>query len=435
MLEVANSVIAKLSKSEAKNYISQIIFDESRSNSSEVVFIAPNALVANYIRTKFSSLIANTFESLITHKPAIKIICASSEGEQKKSVLLAQNKQNRAQIYENYTFENFIVGHSNQLAFQVSQMVAAEPGKKYNPLFIYGSTGLGKTHLLHSIGNYALNHGQNVICVTSEQFFNDFVVNVQNKTMQKFKEKYRTCDILLIDDVQFLAQEKSEKIREEFFHTFNDLREKKAQIVLTSDNPPKLLKGFEERLVSRFESGLIANITPPELDTKIRIIKAKCEFDGVSLDNETIDYIATNMGDNIREIEGALLSLNAFARLMSQKITLEFAKTVIKDQVKVHKDSSSIDEIIALVASNLNVKISEIKSKSKTKKIVEARRICIYLAKSLTPNSMPALAANFGLKDHSAVSHNIKKINELMNNDSVFKAKIEEIKNKILQKR
>ena len=272
MLEVANSVIAKLSKSEAKNYISQIIFDESRSNSSEVVFIAPNALVANYIRTKFSSLIANTFESLITHKPAIKIICASSQGEQKKSVLLAQNKQNRAQIYENYTFENFIVGHSNQLAFQVSQMVAAEPGKKYNPLFIYGSTGLGKTHLLHSIGNYALNHGQNVICVTSEQFFNDFVVNVQNKTMQKFKEKYRTCDILLIDDVQFLAQEKSEKIREEFFHTFNDLREKKAQIVLTSDNPPKLLKGFEERLVSRFESGLIANITPPELDTKIRII-------------------------------------------------------------------------------------------------------------------------------------------------------------------
>ena len=435
MLEVANSVIAKLSKSEAKNYISQIIFDESRSNSSEVVFIAPNALVANYIRTKFSSLIANTFESLITHKPAIKIICASSQGEQKKSVLLAQNKQNRAQIYENYTFENFIVGHSNQLAFQVSQMVAAEPGKKYNPLFIYGSTGLGKTHLLHSIGNYALNHGQNVICVTSEQFFNDFVVNVQNKTMQKFKEKYRTCDILLIDDVQFLAQEKSEKIREEFFHTFNDLREKKAQIVLTSDNPPKLLKGFEERLVSRFESGLIANITPPELDTKIRIIKAKCEFDGVSLDNETIDYIATNMGDNIREIEGALLSLNAFARLMSQKITLEFAKTVIKDQVKVQKDSSSIDEIIALVASNLNVKISEIKSKSKTKKIVEARRICIYLAKSLTPNSMPALAVNFGLKDHSAESHNIKKINELMNNDSVFKAKIEEIKNKILKKR
>ena len=403
MLEVANSVIAKLSKSEAKNYISQIIFDESRSNSSEVVFIAPNALVANYIRTKFSSLIANTFESLITHKPAIKIICASSQKKQKKSVLLAQNKQNRAQIYENYTFENFIVGHSNQLAFQVSQMVAAEPGKKYNPLFIYGSTGLGKTHLLHSIGNYALNHGQNVICVTSEQFFNDFVVNVQNKTMQKFKEKYRTCDILLIDDVQFLAQEKSEKIREEFFHTFNDLREKKAQIVLTSDNPPKLLKGFEERLVSRFESGLIANITPPELDTKIRIIKAKCEFDGVSLDNETIDYIATNMGDNIREIEGALLSLNAFARLMSQKITLEFAKTVIKDQVKVHKDSSSIDEIIALVASNLNVKISEIKSKSKTKKIVEARRICIYLAKSLTPNSMPALAVNIKLKDHSSV--------------------------------
>ncbi len=433
MLESAtNYVLSKLSKTEAKAYICQIIFDSKRSDEKNIVFIAPNLFIANFVRTKFSELIANSYEEKLGFKPNIKIQIPQKTS--KKTQTLAEIKQtqsNRALLLENFTFENFIVGDSNQYAFSVAKSVANEPGKSYNPLFIYGSTGLGKTHLLHSIGNATMARNLNVICVTAEQFYNDFIVNVDNRTMPKFKEKYRNCDILLIDDVQFLAN-CSNKVQEEFFFTFNDLREKSSQIALTCDKPPKMLKGFEERLISRFESGLIADITPPELETKIRIIKAKCSFDGIILNDDIINYIATNMGDNIREIEGALLSINAFSRLMGQNITLEFAKSVIKDQIKSKKESSSLEEIMNIVAHELNIKVSEIKSKSKTKKIVEARRICIYLAKNLTPNSMPQLANHFGLKDHSAVSHNIKKIHELMNISEDFKAQIEEIKNKIM---
>lgn len=433
MLESAtNYVLSKLSKTEAKAYICQIIFDSKRSDEKNIVFIAPNLFIANFVRTKFSELIANSYEEKLGFKPNIKIQIPQKTS--KKTQTLAEIKQtqsNRALLLENFTFENFIVGDSNQYAFSVAKSVANEPGKSYNPLFIYGSTGLGKTHLLHSIGNATIARNLNVICVTAEQFYNDFIVNVDNRTMPKFKEKYRNCDILLIDDVQFLAN-CSNKVQEEFFFTFNDLREKSSQIALTCDKPPKMLKGFEERLISRFESGLIADITPPELETKIRIIKAKCSFDGIILNDDIINYIATNMGDNIREIEGALLSINAFSRLMGQNITLEFAKSVIKDQIKSKKESSSLEEIMNIVARELNIKVSEIKSKSKTKKIVEARRICIYLAKNLTPNSMPQLANHFGLKDHSAVSHNIKKIHELMNISEDFKAQIEEIKNKIM---
>lgn len=433
MLESAtNYVINKLLKSEANPYISQIIFDLKRSDEKNIVFIAPNLFIANFVRTKFSELIANSYEEKLGFKPNIKIQIPQKTNKKMQTLAeIKQTQSNRALLLENFTFDNFIVGDSNQYAFSVAKSVANEPGKNYNPLFIYGSTGLGKTHLLHSIGNATMARNLNVICVTAEQFYNDFIVNVDNRTMPKFKEKYRNCDILLIDDVQFLAN-CSNKVQEEFFFTFNDLREKNSQIALTCDKPPKMLKGFEERLISRFESGLIADITPPELDTKIRIIKAKCKFDGIILNDDIINYIATNMGDNIREIEGALLSINAFSRLMGQNITLEFAKSVIKDQIKSKKESSSLEEIMNIVARELNIKVSEIKSKSKTKKIVEARRICIYLAKNLTPNSMPQLANHFGLKDHSAVSHNIKKIHELMNISEDFKAQIEEIKNKIM---
>lgn len=436
LVDIANSVLAKLCKGEARNYISQIVFDAKRSDNENIIFLAPNQLIANFIRTKYLALLSNTFELEAGIKPQINItVQAQSKAKSnQKSVDMAQLKAQSSLLNVSFTFDSFIVGDSNQYAFTVAKSVAAEPGKSYNPLFIYGSTGLGKTHLLHSIGNATLARSLNVIYVTAEQFYNDFIVNVENRSMPKFKEKYRKCDILLIDDVQFLAT-RTPKVQEEFFHTFNDLRNKNAQIALTSDKPPKLLKGFEERLVSRFESGLVADITPPELDTKIRIIKAKCKIDGVVLNDEIINYIATNMGDNIREIEGALLSINAYARLMSQTITLEFAKNIIKDQIKSKKDTVSLEEIINIVAKEQNIKVSEIKSKNKTKKIVEARRICIYLAKNFTPNSMPQLAQHFGLKDHSAVSHNIKKINEIMESNEEFKTQIEEIKNKILQEK
>ena len=434
---VANEVLELLSKeilpSEFECYIKQLKFNEKSSNSTNVVFNAPNEIIAKFIQTKYASKIAHLFEVKTGQKPVINVLAATkTQSKPAKKVDVKEIKAQSSLLNPSYTFENFVVGDSNQFAFLSAKAVSEQLGKIYNPLFIYGPTGLGKTHLLQSVGNFCLNGGKMVICVTSEQFITDFTYNLNNHSMERFREKYRNCDVLLIDDVQFLG--KTDKIQEEFFHTFNELHAKNGQIVMTSDRQPKLLKGFEDRLRTRFEWGIIADITPPELDTKIAIIKKKCEFDKIYLDKDVINYIATNMGDNIREIESAIINLNAYARLMRQKITLEFAKNILRDQIKEKRENINLENIVEIVSKDLNVKPSDMKSKSRSKNIVEARRIVIYLAKNLTPNSMPQIAQFFNMKDHSAVSHSIKKINELIETNEYFKVRVEELKNKILTK-
>lgn len=434
---VANEVLELLSKeilpSEFECYIKQLKFNEKSSNSTNVVFNAPNEIIAKFIQTKYASKIAHLFEVKTGQKPVINVQAATkAQSKPAKKVDVKEIKAQSSLLNPSYTFENFVVGDSNQFAFLSAKAVSEQLGKIYNPLFIYGPTGLGKTHLLQSVGNFCLNGGKMVICVTSEQFITDFTYNLNNHSMERFREKYRNCDVLLIDDVQFLG--KTDKIQEEFFHTFNELHAKNGQIVMTSDRQPKLLKGFEDRLKTRFEWGIIADITPPELDTKIAIIKKKCEFDKIYLDKDVINYIATNMGDNIREIESAIINLNAYARLMRQEITLEFAKNILRDQIKEKRENINLENIVEIVSKELNVKPSDMKSKSRSKNIVEARRIVIYLAKNLTPNSMPQIAQFFNMKDHSAVSHSIKKINELIETNEYFKVRVEELKNKILTK-
>ena len=434
---VANEVLELLSKeilpSEFECYIKQLKFNEKSSNSTNVVFNAPNEIIAKFIQTKYASKIAHLFEVKTGQKPVINVLAATkTQSKPAKKVDVKEIKAQSSLLNPSYTFENFVVGDSNQFAFLSAKAVSEQLGKIYNPLFIYGPTGLGKTHLLQSVGNFCLNGGKMVICVTSEQFITDFTYNLNNHSMERFREKYRNCDVLLIDDVQFLG--KTDKIQEEFFHTFNELHAKNGQIVMTSDRQPKLLKGFEDRLRTRFEWGIIADITPPELDTKIAIIKKKCEFDKIYLDKDVINYIATNMGDNIREFESAIINLNAYARLMRQEITLEFAKNILRDQIKEKRENINLENIVEIVSKELNVKPSEMKSKSRSKNIVEARRIVIYLAKNLTPNSMPQIAQFFNMKDHSAVSHSIKKINELIETNEYFKVRVEELKNKILTK-
>ena len=434
---VANEVLELLSKeilpSEFECYIKQLKFNEKSSNSTNIVFNAPNEIIAKFIQTKYASKIAHLFEVKTGQKPVINVLAATKmQSKPAKKVDVKEIKAQSSLLNPSYTFENFVVGDSNQFAFLSAKAVSEQLGKIYNPLFIYGPTGLGKTHLLQSVGNFCLNGGKMVICVTSEQFITDFTYNLNNHSMERFREKYRNCDVLLIDDVQFLG--KTDKIQEEFFHTFNELHAKNGQIVMTSDRQPKLLKGFEDRLRTRFEWGIIADITPPELDTKIAIIKKKCEFDKIYLDKDVINYIATNMGDNIREIESAIINLNAYARLMRQEITLEFAKNILRDQIKEKRENINLENIVEIVSKELNVKPSEMKSKLRSKNIVEARRIVIYLAKNLTPNSMPQIAQFFNMKDHSAVSHSIKKINELIETNEYFKVRVEELKNKILTK-
>jgi chromosomal replication initiator protein len=425
---------------EYERYIKQLVFFEKASRSDLAVFTAPNILICNWVKTKYGAKLAHLFEVKTGIKPTIKIV-----PEQKKSLLekspsasvplalYEEAKQTKSTILNpSYQFDSFVVGSSNQYAYSAAKSIAEKPGKMYNPVFIYGPTGLGKTHLIHAIGNYSLAQGKSVIYTTIEQFMNDFTYNLKNGSMDRFREKYRQCDVLLIDDVQFLSNKI--QTQEEFFHTFNDLHAKGRQIVLTSDKPPKMINGLEERLKSRFEWGLIADITLPELETKIAIINKKCELDGIALGGDIVSYIASNMGDNIREIESAIINLNAYASLMRQEITLEFAKNVMKEQIKEKRDNITLEEIIHVISKELNIKPSEIKSKKRSKNIVEARRIGIYLARTLTPNSMPSLASFFGMRDHTAVSHNMKKINELIENEEHFRLRLEELKHKILTK-
>jgi chromosomal replication initiator protein len=325
-----------------------------------------------------------------------------------------------------------VVGSSNQMAYNASTAVARKLGIQYNPLFIYGGTGLGKTHLLQAIGSNAIENNKSVIYVTIEQFMNDFTFSLKNKNMDHFRNKYRKCDLLLIDDIQFLSGK--EETQKEFFHTFNELHTANKQIVLTSDKLPSQIAGLEERLKSRFEWGLTTDVQIPALETKIAIVEKKSELNGINLSKEIVNFIATSLDSSVREIEGLLIKINASADLLGQKINLELVKDLLKEQLKDKKDNIKLPNIIEIVSSELNIKPSDLKSTKRSANIVNARRIVIYLAKELTHNSMPDIAKFLGMKDHSSVSKNISKSNELIEKDENFKLNLENIKNKITSK-
>ncbi|MCE3047148.1 chromosomal replication initiator protein DnaA [Helicobacter kayseriensis] len=432
---IGNDILKKLkdkiSLEEYEHYISKLKFDENASKSDLKVFSAPNIFLANWINNKYSQEIAFLFEEHLQTKPEIKIIVESKKEDVKTSTLQQIQKKTITKTFLNpsYTFSSFVVGDSNKLAFEVSKIIAQTQAKKYNPVLLYGGTGLGKTHLLNAIGNEVANKGKNVIYVTAEQFLNDYMVRINNNTMDRFREKYRNCDYLLIDDVQFFGGK--EKIQEEFFHTFNELHNSFKQIVMTSDKAPKKILGLEERLKSRFEWGFCADIIPPEFETKIAIIQQKCQINGIHIDEETIHFLASHINDNIRQIEGILIKLNVQASIMGQDITLKMAKNAIKESLEENNENITLENIIKMVSKALNIKPSEIKSKSRTKKVAEARRFVIYLARSLTPNSMPVLAKELNMKDHSAISKAYKKMQEETEENLHTKAIIDEIKTKI----
>ncbi|MFA5216716.1 chromosomal replication initiator protein DnaA [Sulfuricurvum sp.] len=429
--QVLNALKNEISELDYTRYIKQLQFNEEESKSNLAIFSAPNALIANWIRTKFADKIAHLFEVNTNIKPTVLINVLSSTITPSVTTAptIPAERAITSLLNPSYTFQNFVVGGSNNFAYIAAKNVSEKPGVVYNPLFIYGGVGLGKTHLMQAVGNVMLSQGKTVIYTSVEQFLNDFSRHLSNRTMDRFKDKYRKCDLLLIDDIQFLSGKN--QIQEEFFHTFEALRNENKQIIITSDKKPKQIGGLEERLKSRFEWGLVADIQPPELETKIEIIKKKCEINRVKLDREVINYVATIIENNTREIEGILSKLNAYSQLMGVDITIEFARNVLKEQMAEKRSNITIDLIMETVAKELNVKTSEIRSKSRNSNIVYARRIAIYLSRSLTPNSMPQLAQYFGMKDHTAVSHTMKKIQELMKNDEDFKIKVEELSNKV----
>lgn len=415
-----------------ERYLRQLVYKKTSSDDKIAIFEVNNRYISSWIKSKFTGLIQHCFEIYDGSKPTIEITL-SNEKKSKKDILKEQTQNESTEstiLNPSYTFDSFVVGPSNQMAYNASLAISNKPGIQYNPLFIYGGTGLGKTHLLQAIGNFAIEKGNTVIYVTIEQFMNDFTFSIKNKNMEHFRNKYRKCDVLLIDDIQFLSGK--EQTQEEFFHTFNELHNAKKQIVMTSDRLPSQIAGLVDRLKSRFEWGLTADVQIPGFETKIAIIEKKSELNGIHLSREIINFIATNLDNSIREIEGVLIRINASASLLNQEITLSMVQGLLKEQIKETKENIKLPDIINTVSQWLNIKPSDIKSKKRTATVANARRIVIYLARELTHNSMPDIAKFLGMKDHSSISHNIKKANEMIEKDENFKMIIQNFKNKII---
>ncbi|MGB5920364.1 chromosomal replication initiator protein DnaA [Arcobacter sp.] len=432
--EILSVLKNETSKSDYDRYLKQLIYKKISSDDNIAIFEVPNKYIANWIKSKYSKIIQHCIETIDGTKPTVEIKL-TGEKKTKKEILKEQVGKSDVEstiLNPSYTFDSFVVGSSNQMAFNASLAVSKKPGIQYNPLFIYGGTGLGKTHLLQAIGNDAIEHGRTIIYVTIEQFMNDFTFAIKNKNMEHFRSKYRKCDVLLIDDIQFLSGK--EQTQEEFFHTFNELHNAEKQIVMTSDRLPSQIAGLVDRLKSRFEWGLTADVQIPGLETKIAIIEKKSELNGIHLEREIVNYIATNLDNSIREIEGVLIRINASAALLNQEINLPMVQNLLKEQIKETKENIKLPDIITIVAIELNIKPSDIKSKKRTAIVANARRIVIYLARELTHNSMPDIAKFLGMKDHSSISHNIKKANELIEKDENFKLIIENLKNKIINR-
>lgn len=334
----------------------------------------------------------------------------------------------------NYSFDRFIVGPSNQFAHAASTAVARKPGEAYNPLFIYGGVGLGKTHLINAIGNYIIKSTSNmarVCCISAEHFTNQVINSIKSNKMEDFRNRYRFgCDVLLIDDIQFIAGKES--TQEEFFHTFNTLYESKKQIVLTSDKSPKDMSYLEERLRSRFEWGLITDIQPPETETRIAIIKNKAESEGITLPNEVALYLAQNTTSNIRELEGTLTNIIAHAKLLKTEITLDLAKEVLRTLLKQQdKKFLSIESIQREVANFYGLRVQDLKSDKKQKNISLPRQVAMYLARRYTGASYPEIGEKFGGKDHSTVIHAVKKIENNLGKDPSLENTVKTLSRKI----
>lgn len=328
-----------------------------------------------------------------------------------------------------YSFDTFVIGKGNQMAHAAALVVAEEPGTIYNPLFFYGGVGLGKTHLMHAIGHQYLqiNPNAKVKYVSSENFANDFINSIQNRTQEKFRRQYRNVDLLLVDDIQFFADK--EGTQEEFFHTFNALYDDRKQIVLTSDRLPNEIPKLQERLVSRFAWGLSVDITPPDLETRIAILRKKANAEGLEIPNDTLSYIAGQIDSNIRELEGALVRVQAYSAIQRNDITTSLAADALKSMIKSDKKQDvSIASIQQTVCKFYQISLADLKGKKRVRSIVLPRQIAMYLSRQMTNNSLPKIGKEFGGKDHTTVIHAYEKIEQAIEKNDELKYEIEQLK-------
>lgn len=385
---------------------------------------APNAFYKEMVDTRYSALIKNALSMIDPSVQSVKLLVESEETEPPEK----QTSQPSGELPEKvsgllnprYSFEHFVIGENNRFAHAASVAVAESPSKKYNPLFIYGGVGLGKTHLMQAIGNYVAEYNKNrkVIYISCEGFTNEYINSIMNNTNPQFREKYRNTDLLLIDDIQFLTGK--EETQEAFFHTFNELYENDKQIVITSDRPPKEIQKLTERLRSRFEMGLITDISAPNFETRMAILRKKAEsYDG-DISDDILSYIAENIHSNIRELEGALTTVTAYAKLHGKPVTLATAKEAMKDLLHTESIVIDIPYIKETTAKFFDVDAGELDSKKRTKKVTQPRQVAMYLCRELTDNSFPKIGEAFGGRDHSTVVHACQKISEELSKESEF---------------
>ncbi len=400
----------------------------------EIILGVPNKLIRDRVESRFLGLIQDTVtgtlgRDLVVHLEVVApdaardlAVAAADPIDDIRPFRAAPARPNLGSdvstlpvLDPRYTFETFVIASSNRFAHAAAQSVAESPARSYNPLFIYGDAGLGKTHLLHAIGNYVLENfsGRNVRYVTTETYMNEFVDAIRHSSTTAFKRRYRECDVLLIDDVQFM--ERKESLQEEFFHTFNSLYGASKQIVLTSDRPPKSIATLEDRLRSRFLSGLITEVQPPELETRLAILQTKAEHEQVAVPDEVLEFIATHVKENIRELEGALIRVTAFASLNHQPMSRALAEEVLSDIVSADQPRRITPQVILDATSEtFGFSVEELCGPNRRRPLVTARQVSMYVFRELTDFSYPAIGREFGGRDHSTVMHAVEKIGGLM---------------------
>jgi chromosomal replication initiator protein len=421
---------------------------------NQLVLQVPNNFIQEWIESQYTDLIEDILADLTGNQWTLILLIpeevkkfkenkknknSSSENKEDKEVDVVEETVEKdsveSELKQNgfnpkYTFDTFVVGNSNRFAHAASLAVAEAPAKAYNPLFIYGDVGLGKTHLMQAIAHFILknNPDYKVVYVSSETFTNELINSIKDDSTVDFRDKYRNIDILLVDDIQFLAGK--ERTQEEFFHTFNTLHESNRQLIISSDRPPKEIPTLEERLRSRFEWGLITDIQKPDLETRIAILRKKADIENLTIPNEVVIYIANKIQSNIRELEGALVKVIAYSSLVDREIDVDLAREALKDLVNKKKNESievNIERIKKIITDDYNLRMEDMQSKKRTQNIAFPRQIAMYLSRELTDFSLPHIGTEFGGRDHTTVIHAHNKIQEKIENEDDFSNKIERL--------
>ncbi len=436
--EILSIIQSKLSKPSFDTWFKAT--KATRMNDHSIVISAPTTFAVEWLESRYTKLVGSTLFEVVGKQLDVKFVIEEAVIEDPIPSLSSPQPQvfheeaMSHMLNPKYTFDTFVIGSGNRFAHAASLAVAEAPAKAYNPLFLYGGVGLGKTHLMHAIGHYILEHNPNskVVYLSSEKFTNEFINSIRDNRTENFRNKYRSVDILLVDDIQFIAGKES--TQEEFFHTFNALHEERKQIIISSDRPPKEIPTLEERLRSRFEWGLITDIQPPDLETRTAILRKKAKAENLDIPNEAMTYIANQIDTNIRELEGALIRVVAYSSLTNQDVTTHLAAEALKDIIPSSRPKMiTMQDIQQKVGEYYNLRMDDFKARKRTKAVAFPRQIAMYLSRELTDFSLPKIGEAFGGRDHTTVIHAHEKISQLLKVDQdLFKVVnnlIEKIKN------